>query len=74
MTAPVLIRAAWDVVQHPRGDYLRTEVGGVTVWADAHRGDIDVDALAGTLITPAQSRTLAARLVEAAAFVEGGPA
>lgn len=74
MTAPVLDRSAWVVVRHPGGDYLRADTGGVQVIADAIRGDIDVDSLPGTLITPDESRALAARLVEAAAFVDGGPA
>lgn len=72
--SPALDRAAWTVVRHRGGDYLRADTGGVQVIADAIRGDIDVDSLPGTLITPDESRTLAARLVEAAAFVDGGPA
>ena len=72
MTRPVLIRSAWDVVQHPRGDYLRTQVGETTVYADAHLGELEVAPFG--LLTPEESRTLAARLTEGAAFAEGGPA
>lgn len=72
MTAPVLDRSAWEIVTHPRGDYLRAVAGEATLYADAHLREIEV-SVHGPL-TVEETRTLAARLVEAAAFAEGGPA
>ena len=42
MTAPALDRAAWEIVTHPRGDYLRARTGETTLYADAHLREIEV--------------------------------
>lgn len=79
MTAPVLDREEWFVVQHPGGDYLRAyvidehgdEVG--QVYADLLAGN-PIEVHADAPISAFSARELTLRLVEAAAFVEGGPA
>lgn len=72
LTAPVLDRAAWTIVQHPAGDYLRAEVGDHVVYADRHTMDVEVSAFETVRYTADTTRVLAARLAEAAAFIEGG--
>lgn len=72
MTAPALDRAAWEIVTHPRGDYLRARTRETTLYADAHLREIEV-SVHGPM-TVEEARELSLRLVEAAAFAEGGPA
>ena len=72
MTAPVIDRAAWTIVTHPRGDYLRAEVGEATLYADVHLSEAELAVRSP--LTADESKTLAVLLVEAAAFLDGGPA
>jgi hypothetical protein len=70
-----LNRAAWTICRSEYGDYLKAEIADLgVVYADQHTADVELSLCDGTRCTASEAREFAARVVEGAAFAEGGPA